>query len=163
MEICYKRVGSSADAARVAAAAKEIWEEYYTPLLGETQVAYMLKTMQSEGAIWQQIGDGMAYTLVECGEEVAGYYATKRIEDRLFLSKMYLRRAHRGKGIFRQVLDRLLADAKGCKSIYLTVNRGNEDSIAAYQRLGFAIVAEEKGDIGQGYVMDDYIMEYPLG
>ena len=40
----------------------------------------------------------------------------------------------------------------------LNVNRGNVRAIAAYERCGFAI--RESGDfpIGNGFVMEDYIM-----
>ena len=39
----------------VAALAKEIWTEYYMPIIDRDQVEYMLGTFQSKGAISVQI------------------------------------------------------------------------------------------------------------
>ena len=44
-------------------------------------------------------------------------------------------------------------------ALYLTVNRENAGSIAAYLAMGFRKVREQVTDIGEGYVMDDFIME----
>jgi len=35
-------------------------------------------------------------------------------------------------------------------------------SLGFYERLGFAKIKEEKTDIGNGFVMDDYIMELKI-
>ena len=43
----------------------------------------------------------------------------------------------------------------------LGVNRLNP-ALKFYERLGFAIIKEEKTEIGNGFVMDDYIMELKL-
>ena len=50
------------------------------------------------------------------------------------------------------------ARAAGTRAVKLNVNRGNVRAIAAYERCGFAI--RESGDfpIGDGFVMEDYIM-----
>ena len=48
---------------------------------------------------------------------------------------------------------------QGLVALYLTVNRENAGSIAAYLAMGFRKVREQVTDIGEGYVMDDFIME----
>ena len=45
------------------------------------------------------------------------------------------------------------------RSAYLTVNRGNAKAIRAYERNGFKVVRTQVTDIGNGFVMDDYVME----
>ena len=45
------------------------------------------------------------------------------------------------------------------KSIYLTVNKENKSSIGVYNHFGFKIISKQKADIGNGFFMDDYIME----
>ena len=50
----------------------------------------------------------------------------------------------------------------GFKKMWLTVNKGNENAIAAYLKLGFVRSGELLTDIGNGYVMDDYTMELNL-
>ena len=46
-----------------------------------------------------------------------------------------------------------------CKSISLTVNKYNTDSIKAYEKMGFEKIDSVVMDIGNGYVMDDYVMK----
>ena len=46
--------------------------------------------------------------------------------------------------------------------LWLQVNRGNTQAIAAYRRYGFRIVESRVFDIGDGFVMDDHVMELPL-
>ena len=85
-------------------------------------------------------------------------------DNSLFLSKFYILKSHRGKGVGRMGFDFLFNEAVnlGAQSVWLTVNRGNTDSIAVYDHLGFVTVREQVADIGEGFVMDDYIMEKRL-
>ena len=43
--------------------------------------------------------------------------------------------------------------------MYLTVNKHNELAIRAYRGTGFDVIDSVETDIGEGFVMDDYIME----
>ena len=49
---------------------------------------------------------------------------------------------------------------KSYKSIQLTVNKYNTNTISAYKKWGFEIIDSVVTDIGEGFVMDDYIMEW---
>ena len=82
----------------------------------------------------------------------------------MFLSKLYLRAEERGKGYARIAFDDLcaIARAQGKSFVYLTVNKQNAGSIAVYRKFGFVTIEEVKTEIGQGYFMDDYIMETKL-
>ena len=79
----------------------------------------------------------------------------------LYLSKFYLRRDCRGRGLSRDMLA-FVADAArelDCNRITLNVNRNNYQAILAYEHLGFKKVREEKNDIGNGFFMDDFVYE----
>ena len=78
----------------------------------------------------------------------------------LFLSKIYVARPFRGKGLGKEAMAfiRQAASRAGCSRITLTVNKDNTDSIAAYQKMGFEIGPATIKDIGEGFVMDDYRM-----
>ena len=41
-------------------------------------------------------------------------------------------------------------------------NKNNTKTLDIYKHLGFEIVREEVTDIGEGYVMDDYVLEYRI-
>ena len=43
--------------------------------------------------------------------------------------------------------------------LWLQVNRGNAQAIRAYEKYGFRIVESRVFDIGDGFVMDDHVME----
>ncbi len=60
------------------------------------------------------------------------------------------------------MLERVIEEAKsaGKSSVYLTVNKHNRHAIDVYIKKGFRMVGEAVTDIGSGFVMDDYIMEY---
>lgn len=150
------------DAAAIARLAEEIWREHYTLLLGEEQVTYMLETIQSENVIRQAIESGTVYWLVKEDDELAGYVAYELRKSELFLSKYYLKQSFRGRGIGRYLFDKLkkVAIENHLPAIELTVNRENTRSIEAYRALGFHVLREHVGDIGGGYVMDDYVMQY---
>ena len=155
-------VEDPADLAVVAALAREIWVEFYEPLIGRAQVDYMLERFQTADAVAGQIGEGFAYYLARRDRRPIGYCAVQpqEAERVLFLGKLYLQRAARGAGAGRAIMEFVeqLARARGLTSIWLTVNKRNP-SVRAYQRMGFRISAEVCTDIGQGFVMDDYRME----
>lgn len=152
------------DAADLAILAEEIWRDHYTPMLGEKQVSYMLETIQSKEAIYQAMQSGMSYWLVESDGEPAGYFAHEERDGALFLSKFYLKQAFRGRGLGRFMFEEVKKAAYDhhLPSITLTVNRENTATIDTYRALGFHVLKEHVGDIGQGYVMDDYVMQYVL-
>ena len=150
-----------------AALASEIWHEYYRDLLGEKQIAYMLEKFQSEPALLQEEAEGyrIFWILEEGKAEPAGYFMFRLHdpEGKLFLSKLYLRAESRGKGFSRLVFDFLKKEAAGhgLHTIWLTVNKGNA-TLGLYEHYGLTVANSTVTEIGNGYVMDDYIMEMPV-
>ncbi|MGM0600980.1 MAG: GNAT family N-acetyltransferase [Candidatus Rifleibacteriota bacterium] len=146
---------------QTATLAKEIWTRHYTPIIGSKQVSYMLENFQSFNAIKKQIeADNYHYYLVLEKSNLIGYFAFKLNKNEMFLSKIYLTQATRGKGIARQIIDFLVRQTRnqGLNKIRLTVNKNNSNSIAIYKKLGFLKTDEVVADIGQGYVMDDFVL-----
>ena len=159
-------VRTDAEIQSLAALAKEIWEEHFTPIIGAAQVAYMLEQFQSYPALKQAVGTGGYRYWFLCRDgEIAGYTGVHPENGALFLSKLYLKKAERGKGLARQAFDFLCGFARqeGCRKIWLTCNRDNRASYEIYLHLGFSVAREQDADIGNGFVMNDYVMEYPLG
>lgn len=144
--------------------ASEVFIDYYIPLIGEKQARYMADLFLSQDAILKLIDDGAVFRLVKDEGEIIGFCEYKKEEGRLFLSKLYARKDQRHKGVGRFMFEDVKAYARrnGLKKIYLTVNKGNTPSYKIYLHLGFKVIDSVVNDIGQGYVMDDYIMEYTL-
>lgn len=149
----------------VASIARSVWNEYYSSILSKGQIDYMLGKFQSQEAIKRQMEeDGYRYYLIVNslgGGEAVGYIGIKEIEGKLFLSKFYILQQFRGKGFASVAFDFMEKFARdNCLSaIWLTVNKENDHSISVYRHRGFETVRVQVADIGNGYVMDDYIME----
>lgn len=147
------------DIKELASLASSIWHEYWTCLLSPEQIDYMVENFQSEKAIKEQIEDeNYTYYFIKSDNENAGYFGISDKGDFLFLSKIYIRKEFRHKGIGTKAFDKIKELALG-KPIRLTVNKHNTNSINAYKKWGFKTIDAVVTDIGSGFVMDDYIME----
>ncbi|MBR1778225.1 MAG: GNAT family N-acetyltransferase [Alphaproteobacteria bacterium] len=159
--LSLKPVLSDQDIREMASLATEIWKEHFTPIIGADQVEYMVEKFQSEQALHEQIKHGYLYFVLVFENKQIGYIGLRLNEDCLFLSKLYIQKEYRGNGFSRMMLQHAeniaLQNAKPV--IRLTCNRHNAGSLAVYKKIGFQIVREEKADIGNGFVMDDYILE----
>ena len=157
------QVSTNDEIESLARLAREIWRQHYTPIIGESQVEYMLTNFQSPDAIRAQISDGLEYYLAKEDREWVGYVGLTPdyAQNKMMLSKIYVKSSSRGKGVGQSLLD--FVEKKSAleefSSIWLTVNRFNNDSIAWYKHRGFITVDKVKKDIGGGFFMDDYLME----
>lgn len=154
-------VKSMASIETVVELARTIWTEHYTPIIGLGQVNYMLNKFQSTKAIQDQLEKGIAYYLLQFKEEFVGYFSFDMDEDFLFLSKLYVLKSARGNGIAKTAIAFMESYSRehGIPKIRLTVNKYNSNSIKAYEKMGFVNVDSIIQDIGNGYVMDDYVLE----
>ena len=146
----------------VAHLAKKIWFDHYSSIIDEGQIEYMVNKYQSKKAIKNQIeNESYQYFITELDGENAGYFGICIKDGSIFLSKLYVESNYRRKGIAHKAIDFLVKIAKrdGLEKIWLTVNRNNIGSIHAYENLGFVTARTQVANIGEGYVMDDYIME----
>lgn len=153
------------DIGALAVLADEIWHEYWPFLLSEEQIGYMVEKFQSETAIaCQRNKENYRYFFIETGSGRAGYFGISGKQDYLFLSKLYLKSRFRHQGIGARAFEKIkqLARGAGYDKIRLTVNKKNKNTIDAYFKYGFKIIDRDVTDIGGGFVMDDYIMEYEL-
>ena len=148
----------------VTAVADEIWHQHFVPIIGEEQVDYMLDKFLSPDALVEQINSGYQYYLFSYEYTFAGFAAVHKENGSLFLSKLYVHEDFRGQGIasymFKQFIE--MCKKHELDKIWLTCNRNNTNSIEIYKHWGFEIVREEVKDIGNGFLMDDYIMEYKI-
>ena len=158
MTLQKKLVQSANDKAQLEALVQDIWPAVYLPLLGAEQVAYMLATYQSLSKIETEIAQGAHYYLVYEGTSLCGYTAYEERETELYLSKLYLSAAARGKGLARDIFN-WYEEVAGGKPICLRVNKQNQQAIEVYEHCGFKQVASECTEIGHGYVMDDYVYQ----
>ncbi|PCH49274.1 MAG: GNAT family N-acetyltransferase [Flavobacteriaceae bacterium] len=161
-----RKVATTFDIEITAQLAHKIWNAHYVPIIGQSQVNYMLDKFQNFNAINNQIKNGYEYFLIFTSEKAVGYLClvTDNSLKKLMISKIYIEKDVRGSGFGMQLIDftNKLAKKKGMKTIWLTVNKNNSNSIEWYEKLNFKIVKEVKMDIGNNYVMDDFVLELQL-
>lgn len=149
----------------IADLAKVIWNEHFTPIIGKDQVDYMVEKFQSYPALKEQISEGYEYYQIFSSGEFCGYTGIHPGEDsRLFLSKLYLKKESRGHHLATGAFSFLkeICRERGYSAIWLTCNKHNDNSLGVYRHFGFEIIDTQEADIGGGFIMDDYIMEYKI-
>lgn len=160
------KVETQKQAEKVAALASKIWNQHFVPIIGQAQVDYMLDSFQSIPAITDQISKGYEYYLLSKDQTERGYLCLvpNTNERKMMISKIYIDHESRGSGLGNYLLHFVKEECEKRKfqTIWLTVNKYNTDTINWYKRKGFTTVKEVKADIGNGFYMDDYVMELKL-
>ncbi|MDE6550102.1 MAG: GNAT family N-acetyltransferase [Clostridia bacterium] len=163
MKIDFETISTAEQCVFLKKMATQISREHFEPITGVAQVDYMMDKFLSVDVVLREIEqDNYVFEFVLADGERAGYLAAVNEGKRTFLSKLYLYKKFRGKGVASAMLARVKEIAKGSDSIYLTVNKGNIDTVAIYKNWGFVIEDSAVTDIGGGFVMDDYIMRLDL-
>lgn len=171
MDLMMVPVQSEAQLQELSEIADEVWHQHFASILSPEQIDYMVEKFQSYPAMQRQMAEqGYEYYFFHepagAGEAGGhhgnhGYIGICVQEDALFLSKLYLLQPYRGRGLSSRGLEFLISIAQNrrCRKIWLTVNRFNAHTIEVYRHWGFQVVREQCADIGNGFVMDDYVME----
>ncbi|HKL61147.1 MAG TPA: GNAT family N-acetyltransferase [Acholeplasma sp.] len=152
----YKLVETKEDIRKISKMAGNIWHEAYKDMISLDQIDYMLDKFLSIKAIKEQINEHYDYFILR-GEKPAGFAAILHKDNEVFISKLYVYKDDRGKGLTTLFIDYTKSFKK---PMYLTVNKTNLKAVKLYERLGFKITESVVSDIGSGYVMDDYVLRY---
>jgi ribosomal protein S18 acetylase RimI-like enzyme len=156
----------------VCSLAETIWYEFFPSIISLDQIEYMLKKFLSREAIEKDIKNGYRYFLCKDGREYIGFISVQPKQEwnsisaarRLFLSKLYLVQEYRGVHLCSRLMKKIrqLAEESRCTEIYLTVNKYNSHAIDVYYHYGFRNEKSVETDIGNGFIMDDYVMSCSL-
>ena len=149
------------------ALARAIWHDHYPSIVGIAQIEYMLDQRYRAEMIRAQLGrDDVWWDALHVDDALAGFVACERGEaaGEIKLDKLYVASHLQGRGLGTRLLRHAeqRAVSLGAHRIYLQVNRNNLSAIATYRRNGYAVAAETVFDIGNGFVMDDYVMARSL-
>jgi diamine N-acetyltransferase len=145
--------------------AEKAWRPTYDHILTEQQTLYMLDLMYNSLTLENQIKGNVEFFMVDLAHETVGYFAVETINEQIVkLHKLYLDPTQKQKGFGRKIIqfikDWTLKNQRN--NIILNVNKNNS-AVQFYQKVGFTIMEEMILDIGEGYVMDDYVMQLYLG
>ncbi len=144
--------------------AKEIWNYSYQKMISQAQINYMLDLMYNEAQLSQEISQNYHWYFMEFEHQKMGFLCFYPKDDKMFLSKIYLKKQFQGKGLAKFALDFIVNETRNLqyKTLFLTVNKGNKNAIQSYEKFGFIKKSSEIFDIGNGFVMDDFVMEFVL-
>lgn len=145
--------------------AGRIWRHNYAGMISPAQIDYMLAQRYHPPLIRQQLARGDHWDVARDGETLLAFAHSFPLEGgAVKLDKLYVHPDWQRRGIGALLLQRVeaRARARGRSHLVLRVNRRNSQAIAAYRKYGFCVAREVVEDIGQGFVMDDYVMIKPL-
>ena len=154
---------ATSDVQAVAALARVVWQDAYAGIITQAQIDYMLaqryNTLRLQGEIeapgiwWTKATvDGQ---MVAFAATLLGPAAREMKVDKLYVAPQWQRRGFGGR-LLAHLAEQALA--QGCDTLLLAVNKRNERAIAAYRKYGFCVREAVCVDIGNDFVMDDFIM-----
>lgn len=139
------------------------WPITYGEILSQTQLDYMLSLFYSEEALAKQIENKeQLFYLISDSESTIGFIGIEhnyKNEAVTKIHKIYLLPETQGKGYGKIVFESIekLALENNSTALLLNVNRFNT-ALNFYKKLGFEIKETVDIEIGNGYLMEDYVM-----
>lgn len=162
-DIQFECLENAQELKRIRLLADQVWPETYKEILTQEQISYMMEMMYAQNVMENELHSGVFFYICKVDGKDAGYItlsASREAPGRAKLHKVYLLPDHQGCGIGQKMLAFACEKCaeKGFSSVYLTVNKQNFKAQKAYKRADFIVEDAVCCDIGNGFVMDDFIM-----
>ena len=146
--------------------AKESWNSAYANILDQEQIDYMLDLMYSESTLKTHFeNQNYQYYLIQEDGVFLGFigFEFHNEAETTKLHRIYFLKEAQGKGLGKKTLEfvKEKVQKSGDKRLTLTVNKHN-NAKNFYESQGFKVYDEAIFDIGNGYIMDDYLMEFTI-
>lgn len=144
--------------------AEKVWPQTYKNILTQDQITYMFEMMYSQEAYNEQIEKkGHEFLLIKDESGYLGFASYELNYDNKPITKVhkiYVLPQTQGKGVGRALIDKIsqIATDNNNTVVSLNVNRYNS-AVGFYEKIGFIKAGQEDIDIGNGYLMEDYIMQ----
>ena len=157
------KIAAAQDLNSIQTLAETIWPVCYGEIISNDQINYMLHLIYSPQALKTQLQKGHQFIIAMEDNTPIGFASFSKKEDEdpsvFRLHKLYVLTTLHTKGIGGALLNHVCNESKkaGATHLELNVNKHNTAKIF-YDKKGFIVLKEEVIDIGNGYVMDDYVM-----
>jgi len=144
-----------------------IWPNAYGDILSPGQLKYMLDKIYSLSSLQNQLLNLHHNFIIVLDNDIPVGFASfspKEENSSIFhLHKIYVLPNQQGNGTGKMLLEQVINSIKGmdATALMLNVNRYNKARYF-YEKHGFTILEEVDIAIGEGYFMNDYIMELNL-
>ncbi|SIR08361.1 MULTISPECIES: GNAT family N-acetyltransferase [Chryseobacterium] len=146
--------------------ARRSWENAYAGIISDEQINYMLGEMYSKEEISKHLDNPNYHYYLIFNENNASFegfigYEHGYEPDTTKLHRIYLVPESKGKGFGKRAIDFLKKKLSESNDIRIILNVNKENSARKfYESQEFKVYNEMVLDIGNGFVMDDYQMEY---
>lgn len=162
----YLRKAKEDDIPIIADLAERTWPQTYGDYLSDEQIRYMLDKMYNKGELLGQMRKGHIFLIAtEESQDVgfAGFSLVNPEEYTYKLHKLYVLPEMHGKGVGKILMNEVvdIARKNDGRTLQLNVNRNNKAK-DFYERAGFKIKETVNLEIGNGFYMNDYVMEKVL-
>ena len=147
----------------VAMLGETIWRQHYAQIISNEQIDYMLSGRYTPDSLrlYLNANDRWLMILRISGKPV-GYcsYALTKEPGEMKIEQLYLLPNLHGMGWGKLMLDHIEEQARlaNLGTLKLQVNKQNTVALNFYRKNGFNLCEEAVFDIGNGFVMDDYVM-----
>jgi ribosomal protein S18 acetylase RimI-like enzyme len=146
--------------------ANRTWYIAYGEIISLEQIQYMLEKMYNKGELLSQLEEGHLFLIAEeDGIDLgfAGFSVLDSSNGIYKLHKLYVLPETHGRGIGKLLMNEVvnLAKREGGSALQLNVNRNNK-AADFYKKAGFIVKETIDLDIGNGFLMNDYVMEKTL-
>lgn len=161
------RKATPCDIPTVIHIARQTWPLAYKDILSDDQLEYMLTKFYSISELENQFSRGYSFILAEDENNNAAGFAVYSQQEKNFqifhLHKIYVLPEFQNLKVGKILLQFISEDIQGmgARVLQLNVNRYNKARFF-YEKNGFRIIESVDIPIGQGYFMNDYIMEKKL-
>lgn len=151
----------------VQSLAKQIWPPTFRDLMSAEQMDYMMNMMYSTDSLEKQMNEqNHKYLLLKEDDEYLGYLSYEvnyKNKPCTKIHKIYVLPSIQGKGLGRFLIEKATEIGKenNCEILSLNVKRDNS-ALQFYKKMGFEVAGSEDIDIGNGYLMQDYILNKKL-
>lgn len=161
-KVDFVQVSNPDHVTKVVELADNIWRECYKNILSNEHIEYMIDKYQSDNIVTKKmINEGYEYYLLNNGKYVIGFISFLKDEDTLRLSNIYVLEEYRNKGYCSLAIKKILKNCKDTtiKTVTIILNKLNEEALKLYSDMGFKVKGYSSQDIGNGYVLDNCILE----
>lgn len=160
------RKGKEEDIESIQNIAYQTWPYAYSSLISQDQIDYMLKKMYNRGELLSQLQQGYTFLVAEEDDIDLGFAVFSIIDstNHIYkLHKLYVLPEVHGKGLGKLLINEVvnLVRKVGGVSLELNVNREN-NAVKFYKAAGFTVKETVDLDIGNGFLMNDYVMHKRL-
>ncbi|MDB5209766.1 MAG: GCN5-related N-acetyltransferase [Sediminibacterium sp.] len=141
--------------------ALKTWPATYGNLLSKEQLAYMLDRIYSTTSLRDQFACGHRFYIADSAGEPVGFASVSKDGGAVFkLNKLYILPGSQKTGTGKSLLNEVIGYAKlnGAHQLIVQVKSDNP-ARHFYEKQGFVATQEIHIDIGNGYFIDDLVMQ----